>query len=108
MSSPPPSCHPRVGGDLLSPGAEGEAISKKKRGAELSLRTPNRGEAIPKKGGEGEASPCLQPCPSVTLERSDRVQGKSSVTPSAGARRPATPRPLRKKNNAGGKPSVIC
>ena len=34
-----------------------EAISKKKRGAELSLRTPNRGDAIPKKGGEGEASP---------------------------------------------------
>jgi hypothetical protein len=34
--------------------------------------------------GVGEESPCLQPCPSVTLERSDRVQGKYSVTPSCG------------------------
>ncbi len=42
-------------------------------------------------GGEGEASPCLQPCPSVTLERSDRVQGKSSVTPSPKGTPPKTP-----------------
>ena len=49
-------------------------------------------------GGEGEASPCLQPCPSVTLERSDRVQGKSSVTPSCGRSPPRNaPAPLQKK-----------
>ena len=42
-------------------------------------------------GGEGEASPCLQPCPSVTLERSDRVQGKASVTPSPKGTPPNTP-----------------
>ena len=45
-----------------------------------------------RKNRAGEASPSLQPCPFVTLERSDRVQGKSSSTPTAGARRPATPR----------------
>ena len=51
------------------PGAEGDRVHRK---------------------GVGEESPCLQPCPSVTLERSDRVQGKSSVTPS-----PKGPCPLK-------------
>lgn len=39
--------------------------------------------------GEGKAFPSLQPCPSVILERSDRVQGKSSATSSAGTPRNA-------------------
>ena len=38
---------------------------------------------------KGNAFPSLQPCPSVTLERSDRVQGKSSATPSSGLQTPA-------------------
>ena len=41
--------------------------------------------------GEGDVSPCLQPCPVVTLERSDRVQGKSSSTLSPKGLRPLKP-----------------
>ena len=48
--------------------------------------------------GEGKAFPSLQPCPSVTLERSDRVQGKSSATPSAGTPRNA---PYNNARSAG-------
>ena len=46
-----------------------------------SILESNPSPRQPERIKEGEASPCLQPCPSVTLERSDRVQGKSSGHP---------------------------
>ena len=54
-----------------------------------SVLESNPGPRQPERIKEGEASPCLQPCPSVTLDSiatlqndsSDRVQGKSSGHP---------------------------
>ena len=62
-------CHPRH--HLVIPAWRGspvpwcrsdEAISKKKRGVELSLRTPNRGEAISKRRGGGSLPLASAPC----------------------------------------------
>ena len=81
-----------------------EAISKKKRGTELSLRTPNRGEAISKRRGRGSLPLASAPC----HPREGGDLPVAYATPSPRGTPPKTPGSSSKKNNAGGEPSVFC